>query len=170
MRAPLTATLLLSLLAFAGCGDDDAGGGETDLVPASLTRAEYIERADTVCQQLYEQRDPLEIEAVQAAQQGDTERAAQIFENAAEITGNRLVEIEALPLPAGDEQALQAMIARAEATIPPARQAAEAIRDQQAAKLEAASRRGLEAATLFNNSAVGFGFLVCGRGAAVDIG
>lgn len=169
MRAPLTATVCLAVLALAGCGGDD-DSADTDAAPASLTRAEYIERADAVCQELYEQRDPLEVQAAEAGQLGDADTAAQTFENAVEITANRVADLEALPVPAGEERSIHAFTENARATIEPAEQAAAALRDGDAAKLDAASRRGLRATTRFNKSALDYGFLVCGRGAATEIG
>ena len=169
MRALLTATACLAVLALAGCGGDD-DSADADATPASLTRAEYIERADEVCQELYEQRDPLEVQAAEAGQRGDTDTAAQTFENAVEITANRVADLEGLPIPVGEEQRVEAFVENARATIEPAEQAAAALRDEDAAELEAASRRGLRATTRFNKSALDYGFLVCGRGAATEIG
>lgn len=171
MRAPLIAAACVAVLVLAGCGEDDSDGSaaSTD-IPDTLTRAEYIERADAVCQELYEQRDPLEVQAAEAGQAGDAEAAAQIFENAVGITANHVTELEALPIPAGEEEALGVFLARARATIPPAEQAVEALSDENSANLGAASRRGARANTRFNKYAIDYGFLVCGRGAATEIG
>ncbi len=167
--ARLSSLILLALIPLTGCGGDE-GSGDDSAVPESLTRAEYVERADQICQELYEQRDPLETQAAKAGIDGDSEAAAQIFENAADITRNRVDELEQLPLPADQESSLTTFIENAQATIPPAEAALDAIRDENAKELEAASQRGLRATIRFNKSAIDFGFLVCGRGAATTIG
>ncbi|MBA2545565.1 MAG: hypothetical protein H0V15_01690 [Solirubrobacterales bacterium] len=167
--ARLSSLILLALIPLAGCGGDGDAGDDSS-VPESLTRAEYVERADQICQELYEQRNPLETQAAKAGIDGDSEAAAQIFENATEITRNRIDELEQLPLPAGQESALTDFIENARATIPPAEAALDAVRDENAKELDAASQRGLRATTRFNKSAIDFGFLVCGRGPATTIG
>ena len=80
-----------------------------------------------------------------------------------------MADLEALPVPAGEARSLEAFTENARATIEPAEQAAAALHDGDAPKLDAASRRGLRATTHFNKSAIEYGFLVCGRGAATEI-
>jgi hypothetical protein len=169
MRAVL-ATSLLTLMAVvaAGCGGD--GGSDSEGAPDTLSKAEYIERADAICQQLYEQRSPLEVEAARAAQKGDTEAAAVNFQNAADITENRVREIKELPAPEGDEATVEQVFDQAAATVVIARRAATAISEQDGKALARESRLGLRATTRFNKSAISYGFLVCGRGASAEIG
>lgn len=165
MRSALAATAVV--LTCVGCGSDSSSG-ESDSTPTS--KAEYVERVDAICQQLYEQRDPLELEAAEAAHAGELDQAADVFQNATEITTNRLAEIRELPVPDGDDDSIARILTRAETTVEVADAAAEAIRADDAKALATASQRGLQATTAFNKAAIDFGFLVCGRGAAVEIG
>lgn len=161
--------VLTLLLAGCGGGSDDSGDGG-DSVPSELTKAEYVERADSICQQLYEQRDPLEIQAAKAAQAGDREQGASVFDNAADVTDNRLDEIEALPVPAGDEKQVQAILGSGGTVADSARAAAEAIRDDDVKALAKESTRGRTATQQFNKRSIAYGFLVCGRGQSAQIG
>jgi hypothetical protein len=164
MRLALAATAVV--LTCVGCGDGSSE--ESDSAPTS--KAEYIERVDSICQQLYEQRDPLEIDAAKAAQAGELDQAAEVFQNAAEITKNRLAEIRELPAPDGDEPAIAGILARGERTVEAADAATAAIRAEDAKALASESQNGLQATKSFNKAAIEYGFFVCGRGAAVEIG
>jgi hypothetical protein len=161
----LACVAALALSASACGGDSDASGEDS-----TLTRAEFIERADAICQQMYTQRDPLEIEAARAAQAGDSARAAEVFENAAEITENRVAELRELPVPPGDEEQVAEILDRAQSTADTARVAAEAIREQDPAALDEQSREGALTNTRFSKAAIQYGFFVCGRGAQATIG
>ena len=164
MRASAAALLVAMAAVGIGCG------GDSDEESGPPTRAEYVEQGDEICQELYEQRDPLEAQAAEAGVRGDDDEAAGIFENAADITENRVADLEALEPPAGDEEAASAFVESAEATIEPAREAAEALRQSDDAALERAGAAGARANTRFAKSSERLGFLVCGRGAATTIG
>jgi hypothetical protein len=166
-RAHAAALALAAAALLGACGDDDSGS-EAAAEPNS--RAAYIERGDEICQDLYEQRAPLEVRAARAGQDGDAETAAQTFDDAAEITRNRVDELAGLPVPEGDAARADAFVASARATVEPAEQAAEALSEDDGAALEAAGQRGLRATTRFNKVAIAYGFEVCGRGAAAEIG
>ncbi len=119
---------------------------------------------------MYKQRDPLEVEAARAAQQGDSDRAADVFENAAEITENRMAELDELPVPDGDGDDIDEIISRGEETAATAKEAADAIRDQDESALAEISAEGRENNVAFNKVAIDYGFLVCGRGVQATIG
>ena len=163
-RALAAVALTAPLLTLAACGGDDEGSDEPP------TKVEYIEQGDAICQELYKQRDPLEIEAARAAQDGDPDRAADVFENAAEITDNRMAELRELPVPEGDEEAAELILGRGEETAETARAAAEAIRAEDSEALAKQATAGRRITTQFNKAAIEYGFFVCGRGVQAQIG
>ena len=158
--------LTAAAVSLTACGDDDGNGDPG----GTLTKTDYLEQGDAICQELYKQRDPLEVEAARAAQEGDAARAADVFENAAEITENRLAELEELPVPAGDEEAVQRVIQRGEETVETARAAAAAIRAEDSKALARESAAGRRITARFNKAAIEYGFFVCGRGVQATIG
>lgn len=159
--------LAASALALAACGGDDGGdGGSGD----SPSKTEFIEQGDAICQEMYTQRDPLEVQAAKAAEQGDPDRAADVFENAAEITENRMDELGELPAPDGDDDTVDDIVSDGRDSAEAAKDAAEAIRREDQSALAEISNEGREATVAFNKAAIDYGFLVCGRGAQVTIG
>ena len=164
LRVLAALAVTMSLLALAACGGDDDSSDEP------VTKADYIEQGDAICQELYKQRDPLETEAARAALDGDTEGAAQTFENAAEITDNRMAELRELTPPEGDEQAVDEIWSRGEEAADTARTAAEAIRAEDEKALAKAGAEGRIATTRFNKAAIDYGFFSCGRGVTATIG
>ncbi len=164
LRVLAALAVAMSLLALAACGGDDDSSDEP------VTKADYIEQGDAICQELYKQRDPLETEAARAALDGDTEGAAQTFENAAEITDNRVAELRELTPPEGDEAAVDEIWTRGEEVADTARTAADAIRTEDQKSLAKASAQGRIATTRFNKAAIDYGFFSCGRGVTATIG
>ncbi|HEX2358921.1 MAG TPA: hypothetical protein VHH72_03800 [Solirubrobacterales bacterium] len=173
---PLAASALIALalaLPVSGCSDDDDAAATTN--PGGLSdspsKPDYITAADAICQTLYEQRDPLENQAASAAQRGNLDAAADTFDNAAAITERRFAELEALPRPAGDEQALAEIYeAGGTRTAEIAREAAAALRSGDDKAFAQASREGAANTRRFSKRAIDYGLLVCGRGRAVEIG
>ena len=162
--APLAAAAVAAL-ALASCGGDDDEG--------SVTKQDYIREADEICQGLSEERDPLEAIAAGdpgSAGAGDESAAARAFADAADITRDRVAELADLPRPSGAEAETDEFVATAETTVPPAENANAAIEAGDDAALSEASARGLAATRRFDRVSVAYGFLVCGRGAAEQIG
>lgn len=172
MRITLVAAIPVCLaLGLSACGADDKSAAERGVsLGDQPSRSDYIERADQICQELYEQRDPLEVDAAEAAQQNDGDRGADVLDNAADITDRRLDEIEALPAPEGDEQRVEAIVAAGRNVADSARDAADAIRDDDVKALARDGARGQAATRRFNKLSIEYGFLVCGRGQAETIG
>jgi hypothetical protein len=168
IRAFSALALAAAALALAACGGDDGGGDGGS--GASPTKAEFIEQGDAICQEMYTQRDPLEVQAAKAAERGDPDRAADVFENAAEITENRMDELGELPAPDGDGDTVDDIVNDGKDSAEAAKDAAEAIRREDESALAEISNEGREATVAFNKAAIDYGFLVCGRGAQVTIG
>ena len=169
-RVALALLVALALAALGGCGDDDGGEKEMTGLAADPTKDQYIAAADEVCQHLYEQRDPVSEQAAVAAQRGDTGLAADAFDNAADITDARFAELANLPRPAGDEARLGRLWERGAESAALGREAAAALRQGEQAEFARAAQRGAANTARLGREAVAYGFLVCGRGAAVEIG
>jgi hypothetical protein len=111
--APAVGALAIALIA-AGCG----GGGET--ATASITKAQFIRRADAICdkadhyfQTLYEKYlgDTEDIRAKQRLIDRRTQITDRVFAPAVE---RELGEIRALGAPGGDEAQIKAILAARE--------------------------------------------------------
>jgi hypothetical protein len=169
-RFALVAAACLTLAGPAACGGDDEPEEGSSGLPDEPTKQEYIAAADEICQQLYEQRDPLEDRAALAAQTGDLDAAVETFENAAAITENRFDELAELPRPEGDEDLLGSIYERGTRSADLARDAVTALSEGDDRAFAEASQEGARNSSSLNKAAVEYGFLVCGRGQAAEIG
>lgn len=104
----------VALLAFvAGCGDDDGdtGGGEQ----ATLTKAEFIDRGDRICEK-WEQRSETEAEEFAEEKGFDLEDPdkEQLEEAITEVLvpalNQQAEEIEALDAPEGDGERVEEIV------------------------------------------------------------
>jgi len=96
--------LLAVALAGAGCGGDDetAGGGE------SLTKAEWIERADAICADAQERIQGL------GDPGADLSKLADLTSDAKQILEDEVAAIRDLGAPEGDEDEVEAMLGQVE--------------------------------------------------------
>jgi hypothetical protein len=97
----LAALILVAGLAFAGCG----GGGTTTTV-TTQSKAEYIARADRVCETAQAKRERLEgrVAEMTAISPGETHQVAQLLRRAADVLMVEVRRLRALTPPAGDSR------------------------------------------------------------------
>lgn len=133
MRAVLAAALAGAVLAVAACGGGDSGssGGET------LTKAQYITRADRICKQL-EEATRTYSEQVDALPAGaDTTRIANILKSGLAKTRKGVERLKALKAPSEKRATLDAYFT----SIDKAVVAYDGLVDAVSAKDEAKARR-----------------------------
>lgn len=95
----LAALILVAGLAIAGCG----GGGTTTTVN-TRSKAEYIARADRICEAAQAKRERLEGQVAEMTpiSPGETRQVAQLLRRAADVLMVEVRRLRALPPPAGD--------------------------------------------------------------------
>jgi hypothetical protein len=111
--------LLSSLLAAAGCGDDDsdASGGEIVVETGTLPKAQFIKRADAICEKSREKVLLASAAYLRSVEGSDTPYAAQ-KEQAPQFVETVLVpqfeeeidKVSALGAPRGDEEEVKAVL------------------------------------------------------------
>lgn len=112
-KALLAVGMVIALVALVGCGSDDDGGEET------LTKVEFIEQGDKICEKAEKQA---ETEAEEFAEQNgfDLEKATdEELEDAVAAVlvpalDQQAEEIDALGAPEGDEEKVEAIVAALE--------------------------------------------------------
>lgn len=102
-RLLLLAVAALGVIAIAGCGGDDDGGSDvvtepTETEPVQLTKDEFIEQGDAICEEAN-----TAVASLAAVEGGG--QAVQISQER-DITGGMLERLEALGTPMEDEQTL----------------------------------------------------------------
>ncbi len=101
--------MAVAIVALGGCGDSDDGGEE------ALTKVEFIEQGDAICEKAEKQA---ETEAEEFAEENgfDLEKATEeeLEEAVAEVLvpalGQQAEEIDALAAPEGDEDKVEAIV------------------------------------------------------------
>lgn len=111
MRGRLSIVLFVVALALVGCGDDDDDGGasggaqsvNTTTGPQqALSKAEYIEAADSICERTIEEGSALYPELETAIRNRDVEQAVDTVAELIAIGRRAVDEVEALPTPPED--------------------------------------------------------------------
>jgi hypothetical protein len=157
----LGAGVVIAVVTLVGCGGN--GGGST------LSKADYIAKADAICAQKRQQRGQLVNEVHNAIASGvnsasDAHRVHDISNQAADYVDQLASELQALPKPTGDEQILDTLLSTIRAEATDIRHFADAVDSLDASQIrsfgEAADSDGAKAVAI----AQGYGFTVCGQG------
>jgi hypothetical protein len=112
----LAAAAMISLAGF-GCGEDASGTSET---PASLTKPQFLERADKICQRGLEGKDAAVRAGLKKLSPSEIanpskKRLEELGESIVAPIERLTTELRELPAPAKDEAAVQGIIAKLEA-------------------------------------------------------
>jgi len=115
----LALALLVIVVSLSGCGDDDGGtaeGSEVTVETSSLTKAQFIDRADSICQQSEEKLEKvignfLKSFTANPAQASVDAQAATLVNTVMVPSYEKLIEeLRALGAPSGDEQEVSAFL------------------------------------------------------------
>jgi len=115
--------MALGLLGLGGCGSDSETDSNSTAATATLTKAQFVKQADQICRKALVEKDEAvreELESLSAQ-----ERAQPSKGTLEEIGATALlppfkqikVKLSKLTPPAGDEEAVQAIVAKLEAGI-----------------------------------------------------
>jgi hypothetical protein len=164
------ATLLVLGLAVAGCGGDGESEEPSTVTQTveeqsgALTKAEFIQRADAICQAGHEEGEPLVAEFQEAQQAGDAAKAADLLRQAADVADEEAGELRDLEPPPADADILDDYISAGETTIQTGRDLADAIDAGDTQAVQVLSDRFNEQTSTTQGIAQGYGFKVCGQG------
>jgi hypothetical protein len=165
-RIRLIATASLAAAFLSGCGGDDDGGTKTvtQTTPppaqgdASISKAEYIKRADAICAKYNELTKDLQDETPDSF-----EEAADLYTKAIELFKPAVKEFEALPPPRGDEQVIESYLDTVRQQVVLYQRIQAAAEQSDRAKLESYAEDVRELRAKARGLAEGYGFEVCGK-------
>lgn len=120
--------LLAATLALAACGEDESGGSDE-----TISKDEFIERADQICAESGDAQAEIQAE-LEAATSPD--EAAAAYEELADVAQSVNDEIDALGRPEGDEELIDDLAAQQDELVTMVRDLAAAIREQDQAAVE----------------------------------
>ena len=162
MNRPALALCLL-VLAVGGCGgDDDEPSGNAP------TRAEYIAAGDEICTQVNEKtaelnREVDEIERTATDQAAALAAAAPLLAEAYDYQRDQLAEFRDLTPPAGDEEAVDRIVAGIEQQVALVGKIADAASAGDAERLAELGSQVAPLRTRVRGLLQGYGFEECGR-------
>lgn len=181
--SPLIPILVLAIVALGGCGSSSStsSGGSTSSADTavgeegSLTKAEFIAKADALCEASKAKRDPLQAKVEELAQKargeesatgtvsdGTREELAKTLDRIVAIAEASLSQVQGLGPPETDASQLEAIFQITESAFAQSRAYAEALEGHEDAKAQAIAEKGdaetRETASLANQ----YGFEVCG--------
>jgi hypothetical protein len=109
-RKALTFLLLIAILSMGGCGD----GGSDEPEERSLTKKQFVRLAEDFCDREYraEERDMERYADRHGLNFGDTtpEEMEEMLPIVFDYVRDKIAYFKSLPVPAGDEQEVRAMI------------------------------------------------------------
>lgn len=164
MRHPKIAALLCSAVALVAC----SGGGSaqpssssattapTVTTPTSLSKADFISRADDICGRRNDQ-----LAAIPSAGD-DPQLVAGVLQQSGAIVGKALGELRKLPIPAGDDAALNAYYSKVDELLAQTSTLAAAYRSGDVPKAKDLQTQALQLQTDANALANAYGLTACG--------
>jgi hypothetical protein len=108
--------LLATALAWAGCGGGDSGGGEVTV--SSISKGELIKKGDAICKRTSEEvgKDFKTFAAENASTTNPTEEQYSELIDTVLVSNveQEIADIQALGVPKGDEEEIEAILAARE--------------------------------------------------------
>ncbi|MCB0869264.1 MAG: hypothetical protein KDB52_00360 [Solirubrobacterales bacterium] len=150
----LGAIVLTGAALIAGCGGDSDSG--------SITKEDFIAQADQICAEINAQGQELQQDFQEAMNAGDLEAAAAVFEDQADEVSAAIDEVEGLGAPEGDEETVDEFISLSRQGVDKVNEAAEAIRNDDRAALDAAVAEGDELDAQSDELVDAYGMVDCG--------
>jgi hypothetical protein len=162
------AFVVLVAALVAACGDDDADEGtetvtvETSPPAEALSKSEFIEQADAICEDLHGERDPIENQAQEAYERNDYEEAADLLEEGVRVSRAAFAEIDALAEPPSDEQVVREMLDTNERGLVLIETGLDPLRNGDLDRFATLAEEAESIGQRTNGMAQGYGFKVCG--------
>ena len=170
----LAPIFLAALVVMAGCGSSSSSdnGGNTE---ASLTKAEFIAKADALCEASKAKQEPLRTKIEDAARKARGEEQsrgsisdstrrelAQTLEQVVAIAEADLSQVQALGQPQADANQLEAIFQKTESAFVASRAYAAALENHEDAKAQAVAEKDNAETSDTAGLAKQYGFKVCG--------
>lgn len=170
MRHRVVAALLAAMLLLAACGgDDDDSGSDAGGQDGTVTKAEYIARADTFCKTANARAKEVN-ERAQEAARGVTGAKAQlkaiapIFDEGLQVQRESLEEFKKIEYPPADRAVIERLFAEGDRLTDLVEQLGEAAEAQDVARFRAVSRQQDEIRARTRVIQREYGFKECGSG------
>jgi hypothetical protein len=165
-RAKRSPDLLVAVVALAaglaaGCGGDGGGGGPT--TTEEISKEEFIERGDQLCREFRDAADPLERTGDRAISERDFKTLIDVTDELGGLAGETLEQFRSLPVPEGEEAAVNSYLDVQSRQIAVAEQLSEALRQQDVGELTALAEEVELLDEESDEIAQSIGFEVCGR-------
>jgi hypothetical protein len=157
----LAGAVALLVVALAGCGDDDSGGGlaPSPRTEARISKAEFARRGDELCREFSKVRD-LVAEQIDAT--ADPGEQARLLRKIAGASEEALRGFDAMPKPERDQDELARYLGTARENLVLVRRAAEALDEGKGEEAHALLQNAADASEKANRIAQGYGFKACG--------
>ena len=146
---------VIGVLLVSACADDK----EEANAPTTMSKAEFIEAGDAICEQSNEQLNPLARAAFDTA---DLPGAAEAWEQIILLDREKIRALRALEVPAGDEARVEELLDGFEAAMLNAQPILAAATAGDAAAFEAALAQHGEGFAVVGPNLAEYGFEVCG--------
>lgn len=171
-RLLILAGLLVVLTAFVGCGgsDSDSTAAETTAAPSGeeLTKAEFIEQADAICEDHASERADLQGQAAELANEVNAgndqarEELADLLSEAAGSAAAEYDELQSLTPPSSDAARIETMLSTAVGQVGLTEEAAEALREKDYKAFAELTVQTGKVKAKATGIAVAYGLEVCG--------
>jgi hypothetical protein len=167
LRSSAALATALVALAATGCGSstNTTTPGTTTAATSPPTRAQFIAQADAICQQAQSELAPLKarVEALKGSSPSTYKVAASLVRENVAISRAVQKKLDALAKPPADAATIEKMLGVLSEEITDKNNAANAIANEEAAGVTAASAADKKAKSFDEGLAQGYGMKVCGR-------
>lgn len=163
--------LVAALVALVGCGGSDSSSSGTTAAASSgepLTKAEFVERADAICEDRAPEREALQEQAQELAEEinaGDDqapEELADLLVEAADHAEQEFSELRALVPPSSDATRVNSMLYAAGSQVALTREGAEDLRNGDFEAFTEVTENSSEIKDRASRIARAYGMEVCG--------
>jgi hypothetical protein len=166
----MAAAVFVTLVALAGCGGSESSSTETVTVQSgeTLSKAEFVEKADAICADWKPEREALQEQAeelIGGINAGSDDARAELSELLSEATENaeqELSEIRQLSPPPADASTIDSMLSTAGVQVALTREESDALRYREFAAFGSVTRRAGAAKAKASALARSYGLKVCG--------
>lgn len=171
-RAPLAPIVLsvLLLTLVAGCGGSSSSSsptGESRSAGGELTKAEFIEQGDAICEESHKRGAAYEEEVEELVKGGNTPKAkvgvATVLKDSLPVAEGFQKEFAELTPPAEDQPTIDHIEELQKETFENSEELAEALEEGEEAKVEEVEARAEKEKATERGLDQGYGFKVCGQ-------
>ncbi|HUB99051.1 MAG TPA: hypothetical protein VMS11_04425 [Solirubrobacterales bacterium] len=162
----------MALAALAGCGGSDSDSTAAEATTGgsgeALTKAEFIEQADAICEDHASEREELQEQAAELAEEvnaGDDQAREELADLLSEASGNaetEYAELHDLIPPSSDASLIGNMLSTADDQVGLTEEAVDALREEDYKTFSALTVETGKLKAKATAIAVGYGLKVCG--------